>query len=90
MQNKFHEAIVNLSQNSVERNVRLGANIHGAGDGEEIIAIETIVLEDESVKAEIAKLELPQGTVIVCDPWIYGTVAHFVSIESLLIIFPRI
>ncbi|TID22218.1 TynA Cu2+-containing amine oxidase [Venturia nashicola] len=71
--NKFHEAIVNLSNNSVERNVRLGANIHGAGDGEEIIAIETIALEDERVKAEIAKLELPEGTVVVCDPWIYGS-----------------
>lgn len=52
--------------------------MHGAGDGEELIAIETTALEDEQVKAEIAKLELPEGTVIVCDPWIYGTVAHSV------------
>jgi primary-amine oxidase len=52
--------------------VRLGANVHGAGDGEEIIAIETIAMEDEAVKAEIAKLQLPEGTVVIADPWIYG------------------
>lgn len=49
--------------------------MHGAGDGEEIIAIETVVMEDEAVKAEIAKLELPEGTVVMCDPWIYGIFA---------------
>jgi hypothetical protein len=30
-------------------------------------------MEDEAVKAEIAKLQLPEGTVVCCDPWIYGT-----------------
>jgi primary-amine oxidase len=55
--------------------VRLGANVHGAGDGEEIIAIEAIAMEDEAVKAEIAKLQLPEGTVVMADPWIYGTTA---------------
>lgn len=55
--------------------MRLGANVHGAGDGEEIIAIETIAMEDEAVKAEIAKLQLPKGTVVMADPWIYGTMA---------------
>jgi primary-amine oxidase len=72
-QNKFHEAVVNLSKNCVERNVRLGPNIHGPGDGAEIRAIEEIVLADASVKAEIEKLQLPQGTVIISDPWIYGS-----------------
>ena len=65
--------MVNLSRNSVEHHVLLGANVHGAGDGEEIVAIENIALEDEAVKAEIAKLQLPEGTVVCCDPWIYGT-----------------
>lgn len=53
----------------------MGANVHGAGDGEEIIAIEAIAMEDEAVKAEIAKLQLPEGTVVMADPWIYGTTA---------------
>lgn len=57
----------------MESNVRLGPNIHGPGDGEEILLVEKIALEDADVKAEIAKLQLPEGTAIVCDPWIYGT-----------------
>lgn len=66
---------MNLSRSQVESNVRLGANIHGAGDGEEILAIENVVMNDEAVKAEIAKLQLPEGTVVCCDPWIYGNKA---------------
>lgn len=34
--------------------------------------MEKIALEDEAVKAEIAKLQLPEGSVVVVDPWIYG------------------
>ena len=71
-QDKFHEAIVNLTHKRVEDHFRLGPNKHANGDAQEIIAIEKMVLEDEAVKAEIAKLELPEGTVIICDPWIYG------------------
>ena len=72
MQNKFHEAVVDLSTSRVLRNVLLGPNFHANGDGDEIITIERTCLEDESVKAEIAKLRLPEGTVIISDPWIYG------------------
>lgn len=57
----------------MEYNVRLGPNIHAPGDGEEIIAIEEAALADEGVKAEIAKLQLSEGTTLVCDPWIYGS-----------------
>lgn len=71
---KLHEAIVNLSQQKVESNVRLGPHIHGAGDWEEILLVEKIALEDEGVKAEIAKLGLPEDTVVIADPWIYGMV----------------
>lgn len=70
--NKFHESVVNLSTQTVERNVRLGANVHAPGDGEEIIAIEKLALEDEGVKEEIKRLQLPEGSVVICDPWIYG------------------
>jgi len=52
--------------------VRLGNNVHAPGDGEELTIIEKLALEDEGVKAEIAKLQLPEGSVVVCDPWIYG------------------
>jgi primary-amine oxidase len=72
LQDKLHEAVVNLSRGQVESNVRLGPNIHSNGDVNEIIMVENIALEDEGVKAEIAKLQLPEGTVIISDPWIYG------------------
>jgi len=70
---KFHEAIVDLTQQRVESNVRLGANQHGPGDYDEIVSVERIALEDPGVKAEIEKLQLPQGAVVCADPWIYGT-----------------
>ena len=64
--------MVNLTQQKVESNQRLGPNVHSPADGEEIIAVEKAALEDSGVKAEVAKLKLPEGTVIICDPWIYG------------------
>ncbi|RMD42871.1 hypothetical protein DV735_g2295, partial [Chaetothyriales sp. CBS 134920] len=70
---RFHEAIVNLSEDKVESNVRLGPNVHGNADYEEIVQLEKTVLEHEAVKAEIAKLQLPEGTVVCADPWIYGS-----------------
>lgn len=72
MKDKLHEAIINLSSGFVERNVRLGPCIHSNADGDEIMAVEKIALADEGVKAEIAKLQLPEGTVLISDPWIYG------------------
>lgn len=63
---------MNLSTGNVESNVRLGANIHGNADYEEVLMIEKRALEDEGVQKEIAKLQLPAGTVVCADPWIYG------------------
>lgn len=62
-----------MSQGKVESNVRKGPNIHSNADGDEIMLVEKLVLEDERVKAELAKLKLPEGTVVISDPWIYGT-----------------
>jgi primary-amine oxidase len=71
--NKFHEATIDLTSRRVERNVLLGPFVHANGDGDEIVAIEKIVLADEGVQAEIAKLQLPEGTTVISDPWIYGS-----------------
>ena len=38
--------------------------------------VEKIALEDEEVKAEIAKLGLPKETAIISDPWIYGILSR--------------
>ncbi|RKU40465.1 hypothetical protein DL546_002320 [Coniochaeta pulveracea] len=70
---KLHEAIVNLTTGKVESNKLLGPFMHANGDGEEILAVEKILLADPDVQAEIAKLQLPEGTVVVSDPWIYGS-----------------
>lgn len=67
----------------MESNVRLGQGIHGPGDAEEILLVEKIALEDESVQAEIAKLKLPEGTAVISDPWIYGTAVHTISLSLL-------
>ncbi|KAL2127438.1 hypothetical protein VTI74DRAFT_10742 [Chaetomium olivicolor] len=69
----LHEAVVNLTTSDVEANVRLGPFTHANGDGEEIIAVEKALLAHPEVQAEIAKLKLPEGTVVVSDPWIYGS-----------------
>ena len=68
---------MNLTTQTVESNVRLGPNEHGNGDYEEILMVEKNALEDEKVKAEIAKLQLPKGTVVCADPWIYGRYLSF-------------
>lgn len=64
---------MNLTTSKVESNAKLGPFIHANGDGEEIIAVEKALLAHPDVQAEISKLELPTGSVIVADPWIYGT-----------------
>ncbi len=64
--------MVNLTHKKVESNILLGPYLHANGDGEEIIAIEKALLADPSVQAEIAKLKLPEGSVVISDPWIYG------------------
>ncbi|KAI1611834.1 primary-amine oxidase [Exophiala viscosa] len=70
---RFHEATVNLSSGKVESNARLGPNMHGNGDYDEILEVEKNALEDEGVRAAIAKLQLPEGTAVTADPWIYGS-----------------
>lgn len=50
-------------------------------DAEEILAAEQIAITDERVLAEIAKLKLPEGTKILCDPWIYGVLCGFYLLD---------
>ncbi|KAI4594319.1 hypothetical protein KJ359_008342 [Pestalotiopsis sp. 9143b] len=68
----FFEVIVDLSAGKVESSVEVPSHFHGPVDESEIITVEKIALEDPRTKAEIEKLQLPEGTVVVCDPWIWG------------------
>jgi primary-amine oxidase len=42
-QNKFHEALVDLTSGRVVHNVLLGPFTHANGDGDEIVAIEKVM-----------------------------------------------
>lgn len=64
---KLHEAVVDLSEQKVEYNLRLGPNIHANIDGETMLSAEKLALNDEGVKAALKKLQLPEGAVVVCD-----------------------
>lgn len=64
---------MDLQSGRVLHNVLLGPFLHANGDGEEIVRIEKAALEDEGVKDAISKLQLPEGTVVISDPWIYGS-----------------
>ena len=64
--------MVNLTTSKVESNVRLGPNLHGNADYDEILQVEEKTLANEQVKAAIAKLQLPKEAVVCSDPWIYG------------------
>ncbi|KAM7217468.1 putative copper amine oxidase [Rhypophila decipiens] len=68
----LHEAVINLTKGTVESNVKVGPFLHPNADNEEIVAVEKAALEYPEVQAEIAKLKLPEGAVVVADPWIYG------------------
>lgn len=70
--NNLHEALINLTKSTVESNVKVGPFLHPNADNEEIMAVEKAALEYPEVQAEIAKLNLPEGAVVVADPWIYG------------------
>jgi hypothetical protein len=62
--------------------------MHGNGDYDEILQVEKNALEDEGVKEALKKLQLPEGTVVCADPWIYGKYeqlqSHMISDNSRL------
>ncbi|KAF3908923.1 hypothetical protein AA313_de0209558 [Arthrobotrys entomopaga] len=58
------ECVINLETETIEFETKLDG-FHSCADGEEILQIERVCLEDEGVKAEIAKLQLPEGTVVL-------------------------
>ncbi|KAI5837336.1 copper amine oxidase [Morchella snyderi] len=80
--NKLFEAYILLEEEErgegglvavLESNFRVKEGYHAHADGQEIVKVEEVVLQDEGVKAELAKLELPEGTVVISDPWTFGS-----------------
>ncbi|KAF8539479.1 primary-amine oxidase [Trichophaea hybrida] len=70
---KFYEAVVDIASEKIISFSRIKDGFHGPADGPEIVAMEKVALADPQVQAEIKKLCLPEGSVVVSDPWIYGS-----------------
>ncbi|BGP32212.1 hypothetical protein JCM10296v2_003992 [Rhodotorula toruloides] len=45
---------------------------HGPGDDEEVLKIAEISLESPMVKKELERLQLPEGSEVIAEPWPYG------------------
>ncbi|PGG95795.1 primary-amine oxidase [Blastomyces parvus] len=69
----FLKALVNLDTKAVITVKELPKDVQGPGDVDEIIEIEQLCLKHPAVLAEIEKLKLPPGLIVLNDPWIYGT-----------------
>lgn len=70
------EDIVELSSGDIFRARNLGATAFPPATNEDMHRLEDIVMNDPLVKAEIARLQLPEGTVVQPEPWPYGTESH--------------
>ena len=68
----FHEALVDVTAGRVLLQRNLGSKVHGPGTPEEMERTHDIAIKSELVQKEIARLKLPEGTEVVCEPWPYG------------------
>ncbi|KAH0843332.1 Copper amine oxidase 1 [Fonsecaea pedrosoi] len=68
----FFSAVVNLKTKEVEQLKQLDKNGYPGGDVDETREMRLTVPEHPEVKKAIAKLELPEGTEVVCNTWSYG------------------
>jgi primary-amine oxidase len=69
----FYKALLNANTKSIISAKELPKDVQGPADVDEMIEMETTCLSHPAVKAEIEKLNLPQGMTVCMDPWIYGT-----------------
>ncbi|OAA60381.1 copper amine oxidase [Niveomyces insectorum RCEF 264] len=69
----FFKATIDAGARRVVENLELPQGIQGPADIDEMIELEQVCNNHPAVKAEIAKMKLPEGYAVVNDPWIYGT-----------------
>lgn len=67
------EDIVELSSGSTVQSRNLGVATHPPATNMDMHRLEEVVMSDERVQAEIARLQLPEGAVVQPEPWPYGT-----------------
>ncbi|KAK2744824.1 hypothetical protein FQN57_004148 [Myotisia sp. PD_48] len=68
----FMKALIN-ADTKVLLQVKELPHVQGPTDVDEMVEMEKVCLEHPLVKAEIEKLQLPEGVTVCTDPWIYGT-----------------
>ncbi|PSN70859.1 hypothetical protein BS50DRAFT_659666 [Corynespora cassiicola Philippines] len=69
----FCKASVNVTAKSVIYIKEFPKHVQAPMDPEELVEMEQLCLAHPKVKEEIAKMELPSGMTVACDPWMYGT-----------------
>ncbi|KAI1267951.1 copper amine oxidase [Xylariaceae sp. FL1019] len=62
-------AWTDLTQNAIARRDTMGASYHGNVDFAEVVEVGKLVLEDDTVKAKIAKLQLSDHLEAIPEPW---------------------
>lgn len=67
------EDIVELSSGTTLKSRNLGTTTFPPATNFDMHRLEDIVMNDDMVKAEIARLQLPEGAVVQPEPWPYGT-----------------
>jgi primary-amine oxidase len=68
----FHEALMDITSGKVMWQRNLGSKVHGPGTPEEMERMHHVAMRSELVQKEIKRLQLIEGTEVVCEPWPYG------------------
>ncbi|KAH8591040.1 copper amine oxidase [Bisporella sp. PMI_857] len=66
------EEIVDLTNGNTFQSRNLGGTCYPPATNVDMHRLESIVMNDSRVQAEIARLKLPEGAVVQPEPWPYG------------------
>ncbi|TLD16969.1 uncharacterized protein PgNI_02190 [Pyricularia grisea] len=72
VQNMLHDIIVNLSVEEIVKDEELVGR-HSFSDTVFMQNVAEATMEDPRVQDEIKQLNLPEGAVVIVEPWSYGT-----------------
>jgi primary-amine oxidase len=69
---RLHELVVDVGEGTVVKSEYLEGK-HSYIDADYMQRVEKACMADERVKSEIGRLKLPDGAVVVVEPWAYAT-----------------
>lgn len=64
--------MISLTTGGLVYNKEMDRFVHGPADLDEVARIETIVQNDPDVQKELKKLNIPDISLVLIEPWIYG------------------